>query len=176
MRFEELKGAHTGVNLAEAIYNTLDSYNITNKLFCITTDNASNNTTALAHLQRLMLSRKGIVWTAREHHIRCMNHIINIAVQKFLETCKVLGESMEFEDEDLDINDDDADLMTMEEEDERDAAARIQALPEYAEEVSQAATPFKDTMYKLREIGKVRVCNTQSQPSLLVGRQMCVTS
>lgn len=93
-----------------------------------------------------------------------MNHVINIAVQKFLETCKVLGESTEFEDEDLHMNDDDADEVTMDELDERDAAAQIQERPEYAEEVAEAAAHFKQTMHKLREIGKVRGCNTQNHP------------
>ena len=159
LRFEKLKGSHTGVHLAEAIYDTLDTYNIVEKLFCITTDNASNNTSALKHLQHLMVTRKGIVWKAREHHIRCMNYIINIGVQKFLETCKVLGESSpEFEDEDLNMNDDDAEEATMDELDERDAAEQIQARSEYAEEVADAATHFKYMMYKLREIGKVRGC------------------
>ena len=102
------------------------------------------------------------MWTAKEHHVRCMNHIINIAVQKFLQTCKVLGEVGDVEDDDLIINEDDADATTMEEEDEREVAARIQASPEYSEEIAEAATHFKDTMHKLREIGKVRCCNTQN--------------
>ena len=157
--FEELKGSHTRVHLAEAIYNTLDTYNIIEKLFCITTDNASNNISALKHLQHLMVTQKGIVWKAWEHYIRCMNHIINIGIQKFLGTCKVLGESSpEFEDKDLNMNDDDAEEATMDELDERDAAEQIQARSEYAEEVADAATHFKYTMYKLQKIGKVRGC------------------
>lgn len=94
-----------------------------------------------------------------------MNHVINIGVQKFLETCKVLGESIEFKNEDLNVNDDDADEATMNERNERDAAARIQARSEYAEEVADAATHFKHTMNKLREIDKVRRCNTQNRRS-----------
>jgi len=88
-----------------------------------------------------------------------MNHVININIQKFLGICKVLGESSsEFEDEDLNMNDNDAEEATMDELDERDAAEQIQARSEYAEEVADAATHFKYTMYKLREIGKVRGC------------------
>ena len=92
-----------------------------------------------------------------------------------METCKVLGESTEFEDEDLNMNDNDAEEATMDELNERDAAAQIQARPEYAEEVADAATHFKHTIYKLREISKVRGCNTQNQPILLVEVDMCVT-
>ena len=106
-----------------------------------------------------MVTQKGIVWKAWEHHICCMNHIINIGIQKFLGTYKVLSESSsEFENEDLNMNDNDAEEATMDELDERDAAEQIQARSEYAEEVADTATHFKYMMYKLREIGKVRGC------------------
>ena len=88
-----------------------------------------------------------------------MNHVINIDIQKFLGICKVLSESSsEFEDEDLNMNDDDAEEATMNELNERDAAAQIQVRSEYVEEVADAATHFKYTMYKLQEIGKVCSC------------------
>ena len=104
-----------------------------------------------------------------------MNHLINIGVQRFLKTCKILGQGLEVENEDLMINEDDANAPTEEEQNEREAAACIAAAPEYTEEVAEAATHFQHTMYKLREIGKVCSCNTQRQPSLLVGRHMCIT-
>jgi len=64
------------------------------------------------------------VWKAWEYHIRCMNHIINIDVQKFLRICKVLGESSsEFKDENLNINDDDTEEAIMNKLNEKDTAA-----------------------------------------------------
>ena len=50
LQFKKLKGSHTGVHLAEAIYDTLNIYNIVEKLFYIITDNISNNTSALKYL------------------------------------------------------------------------------------------------------------------------------
>ena len=88
-----------------------------------------------------------------------MNHVINIDIQKFLGICKVLGESSsEFEDEDLNMNDDDAEEATMNELNERDAAAQIQARFKYVKEIADVATHFKYIMYKLQEIDKVCGC------------------
>ena len=42
--FEPLNGTHTGVNLAEALVNVIERFNIGNKLLAITTDNALNMT------------------------------------------------------------------------------------------------------------------------------------
>jgi len=155
LSFEELRGSHDGPNLGNAIYDVLDSYNIVEKLFCITSDNASNNKSALENLERLMMDRKGIRWDHLAHHVRCMNHIINIAVQKFLKTCKILSVVEPVVDEDLHNVDDDDDP-TEEELEERAAAAAIMNSPEYQEEVNAAAQSFQSTMEKLRETAKVR--------------------
>lgn len=175
LSFQHLTGSHSGINLAEAIYITLDEFNIVEKLFCITTDNASNNTTALEHLQEIMLQRKGVTWIAKQHHIRCMNHIINICVQKFLHTVKVLDGTQVIEDADLVVNEDDADAITIDEEEEREAAARIRGGPEYERDVMAAATLFKETMSKLRETAKVRFCNTHKPLFSATLSQLCVT-
>ena len=156
LSFQELKGSHDGPNLANAIYDVLDSYNIVDKLFCITTDNASNNKSALENLERMMMERKGIKWDHLACHIRCMNHIINIAVQKFLKTCKILSVVEPVVDEDL-HNVDDEDDPTEEELEERAAAAAILNSLEYQEEVNAAAESFQSTMEKLRETAKVRI-------------------
>ena len=54
LSFKHLGGVHDGANLGLAIYNILDSYNIVDKLFCITTDNVGNNRTLLEVLQDLI--------------------------------------------------------------------------------------------------------------------------
>jgi hypothetical protein len=100
------------------------------------------------------MKRKGIKWDHLAYHIRCMNHIINIAVQKFLKTCKILSVAEPVVDEDL-HNIDDEDDPTEEELEERAAAAAIMNNPEYQEEVNAAAESFQSTMEKLRETAKV---------------------
>jgi hypothetical protein len=54
LTFKELTGSHTGENLASVIFDTLDGYNIAEKLHCITTDNASNNTKAMETLSIML--------------------------------------------------------------------------------------------------------------------------
>jgi hypothetical protein len=70
--------------MATIIFKLLKEYEIAEKFFCITTDNASNNTTMVQYLSKL-LSAEGITWSHQANHIRCMAHIINLAVQEFLE-------------------------------------------------------------------------------------------
>lgn len=156
LSFEELKGDHDGVNIGEAIYATLDKYNIVEKLFCCTTDNASNNETALEHLSTLLLRNKGIVWNYKEQHIRCMNHIINIAVQAFLKKCKVLSNDgvaeMDLEeDEDID-------------EEELRTALRAMRNHTLQAQVAEAQKGFETVMKKIRESAKVHFRNVQLNP------------
>lgn len=48
--FEPLNGTHNGENLAEALINVIERFNIGNKLLAITTDNASNMTKMVREL------------------------------------------------------------------------------------------------------------------------------
>ena len=138
---------HMMVRYCESCIHGLDSYNITEKLFCITTDNASNNDTGVEHLSFLLHKNKGIEWDHEEHHVRCLNHIINIAVQAFLKMCKVLV--TEGPEDDLVCDDDDFD-------DEEMRAAEAQANdPDLQQEIKEAASGFQMTMQKLRDTAKV---------------------
>jgi hypothetical protein len=149
LSFDELKGEHDGENIAETVYSVLDNYNITEKLFCVTTDNASNNGNCVKFLRKLLSQNKGIEWNEEEHHIRCLNHVINIAVQAFLKKCKVL--STDGVEEDANRDDVDSDFG-----DEELRAAEEQARdPTIRREIKEAANGFQTTMLKLREIGKV---------------------
>jgi hypothetical protein len=76
--FLKLEGRHSGENIAERIFEVLDKYLIAEKLFCITTDNASNNIKCMRHLSRILKDRKGVKWDYRKLHISCLNHVINI--------------------------------------------------------------------------------------------------
>jgi hypothetical protein len=135
------------------IFDTLDAFNIAEKLFCITTDNASNNKKAMKCLSKLLLKRKGIRWTWQERHVSCLNHVIDLAVQAFLKSIKVIEDSEteeeeeEEEDEWEDIDEEDEDEV-MEEEDEDEDLLLPQG-------ITAAASEFQAIMYKLREIVKV---------------------
>jgi hypothetical protein len=66
----------------------LIQYDIHKRLYCITTDNASNNGTLCSSLSRLLASQ-GVLWDAKRHHIACLTHIINLSVKEFLKTLKI---------------------------------------------------------------------------------------
>jgi hypothetical protein len=135
------------------IFDTLDAFNIAEKLFCITTDNASNNKKAMKCLSKLLLKRKGIRWKWQECHISCLNHVIDLAVQAFLKSIKVIEDSKteeeeeeEEEDEWEDVDEEDEDEVMEEEDEDEDLS-----LPQ----VTAGASEFQAIMYKLREIVKV---------------------
>src|SRR5690606_19819694 len=77
IEIKEVTKEHSGQNLAEIIFDTLQFYEITSKIKWATTDNASNNITAINHLSALMNS-VGHSFHPQESHVRCMNHIINL--------------------------------------------------------------------------------------------------
>jgi hAT family C-terminal dimerisation region len=67
------------------------------KLFCITTDSASNNGKMMKELSKLLRKRDGIKWNGPAHHIRCLAHVINLAVKAFLGNLKIAKLSEEHE-------------------------------------------------------------------------------
>jgi len=92
--FFHIPERHTGRNLAIRLHKILHEYNIHTKLYCITTDNASNNGKMMKSLRRL-LHKDGIRWDGPRHHIPCFAHVINLAVQSFLKNLKVASLSDE---------------------------------------------------------------------------------
>lgn len=93
--------------------------------------------------------------------MRCLNHVLNIAVQAFLRKCKVLDTEncvlspTESEDDDGS----DSDLSDYEGDSENDMEDEYELehedTPEIDEETKEAATGFQRTMWKLRECAKV---------------------
>ena len=61
LAFELLEDRHTGVNLAAIIMKVFHEYDIAEKLYCITTDNASNNFTMVKTLSE-RLQEEDIEW------------------------------------------------------------------------------------------------------------------
>ena len=54
LAFEQLSGRHSRLQMATILFKLLIDYEITEKLFCITTNNASANGTLCKHLQRML--------------------------------------------------------------------------------------------------------------------------
>ena len=74
-----VKGKHTGENLADHVAAVLSEFDITSdRLGIFVLDNASNNDTAMEYLAA------EFGFDSEECRLRCMGHIINLAVHAFL--------------------------------------------------------------------------------------------
>ena len=75
--FELFAHPHTGARLFAILVSVIETYNLRDKIFSISFDNASNNTAAA---KRLIAKYKPIL-DGSFFHTRCVCHIINLAVQ-----------------------------------------------------------------------------------------------
>lgn len=86
---------HSGEYLAEQLQAVTDDFGITNGVFTITRDNASNNTAMLAEFEigvctDIVSIQQPWSFTVKEGDVRCMAHIINLAVQAALAMLKAV--------------------------------------------------------------------------------------
>jgi hypothetical protein len=80
----ELYHGHAGELVAPLIIHTLESYGIEKRLGYVTADDASANDTLCRAIEESLSIRHGVSWDARHNRLRCLGHILNIAVQAFL--------------------------------------------------------------------------------------------
>lgn len=71
--------AHTGKNLAEAAAKVVNEFGIAHKILGLTCDNASNNDTMVAELEKLIPS-----FGVQRAHSRCLAHILNLVAKLLL--------------------------------------------------------------------------------------------
>jgi hypothetical protein len=95
--FRELIREHSGENMAEAVWTTLELYGLTRKasfdllssippslsssysqIIAMVMDNASNNNTLMTSLER-QCQEWGISFSARDARMRCMPHTVHLA-------------------------------------------------------------------------------------------------
>ena len=139
LEFKHVSEHHTEEALADEVYNILEKYELFEKLFCITMDNASNNEKMMRYLSRRLKNEQGIDWDPYEHHVTCLNHVINLAVDDFMKAIK--GYMQETEDCLRVVNDDDDD----DDDDESDDSIPVEMRVE----------GVMSTVFKLRIIEKV---------------------
>ncbi|CAE6481843.1 unnamed protein product [Rhizoctonia solani] len=83
--FRELRGAHTGRNMAEEVTSVVSELGIEDKVLALVGDNASNNGTLVAHLSdTLGRLSSHLRWDSSKGHIRCLPHVIHLAVMALL--------------------------------------------------------------------------------------------
>ncbi|KAI8404541.1 hypothetical protein FOFC_16036 [Fusarium oxysporum] len=82
---EECKYSHSGATQAELIAGTLRKFNITaQSLGYYIGDNATSNDTCLEELSKVLEAESGAEYPHKRRRIRCIGHIINLALQAFL--------------------------------------------------------------------------------------------
>jgi BED zinc finger len=74
---------HTGEEQCAVLFPVLQDYGIVRQVGCLVGDNVSTNDTLCRSLSGC-LEKEGIIWDAEKRRLRCMGHIINLAVQAFL--------------------------------------------------------------------------------------------
>ncbi|KAK6981440.1 hypothetical protein R3P38DRAFT_2578502, partial [Favolaschia claudopus] len=77
--FVELIGEHSGENMAEVIWESLERYGLIGRVMAFMMDNASNNDTLVAAFER-RCTEAGIRFSATDSRLRCMPHTIHLAV------------------------------------------------------------------------------------------------
>ena len=95
LAFHPLEGAHTGENLAKYVIDILVDFDLCEKLFCITNDNASNNNTMISKLFDEIYIRTSVQHDEQNQHISCLAHVINLVVGAFLKNLMVLADGEE---------------------------------------------------------------------------------
>jgi hypothetical protein len=82
--FRWVRDKHSGENIAARFVDILEELDILDKIGGITMDNAKNNNTAMDRFEDLLKGR-GIKYIPLQQRIRCISHIIHLAVEAALE-------------------------------------------------------------------------------------------
>lgn len=82
--FKPLHGAHTSANLSSVLLQTLNNHGIQDRVFGLTTDNASNNKTLLDSLQQALSNDVNII------RIPCLTYVIQLSLNQLLDRIKAV--------------------------------------------------------------------------------------
>jgi hypothetical protein len=144
LAFIPLEGRHTGANLAQYVEDTIEKFDIAKKLFCITTDAASNNKTLIVSLANALQEKYNVHIDLEDRRVPCLAHIINLAVSAFLQNLKVIEDEMSKDDG---------------KQDEDTLRKRLD---------DSSIKDFALTMMKIREIAKVPFHNTKRKDTIII--------
>jgi hypothetical protein len=80
IRFYFIKTPHDALNMYIVMLKSIRYYNIEDKLFSITIDNASVNTSMMDSLQEYLFTQQMLV-NGQLFHVRCAAHVLNLIVK-----------------------------------------------------------------------------------------------
>ncbi|CAE6378200.1 unnamed protein product [Rhizoctonia solani] len=149
--FVELKGAHSGENMAHAVTNTVAELGISDKILALVSDNATNNDTLIRHLSsNLQGTFPHSRWNGLEAHIRCLAHIIHLAVMSLLRGVKAVPASTNVRD----FNHNDHTL-TIEEAELIVSDDNLEALKSDEHELADPLVDLRSGIEKIRKIAQI---------------------
>jgi hypothetical protein len=111
LAMKEITGAHKGEFIAPVLHEVVKEFGIDDKLGYFMADNATNNDKALRFLDKSIRDEGGIGFDVEERRLRCLGHILNLAVKILLFGGNVAALQLEmedFEDEEINTNDDES--------------------------------------------------------------------
>jgi hypothetical protein len=85
--FEPLHGAHSGANLSVVLLDVLQKHEIQDRVYAITTDNASNNQTLVNTLQQSMPDDVNLI------RVPCLAHVIQLSLNDLLRHMKAIPQN-----------------------------------------------------------------------------------
>ncbi|KZV78298.1 hypothetical protein EXIGLDRAFT_709898 [Exidia glandulosa HHB12029] len=81
---ERMTGVHSGENMADLVWKTMQLYGLPGKVSVVMMDNTTNNDTMMASLERKHHAMS-IPFDARMARLRCMPHTIHLVAEKMLQ-------------------------------------------------------------------------------------------
>ena len=90
---------HSGEVQFNVLLPVIQDYGIAKKLGAVVADNSGTNDTLCREIEDHLLEEEGLEWVASHWRIRCLGHIINLAVQAVLFHDVIRMEELELYDE-----------------------------------------------------------------------------
>lgn len=81
IRFCMLETPHNGAAMFNVLLKSLQEWNLEDKLFSITVDNASVNGTMIYNLRENLVSKNMLLYEGALLHVRCACHVFNLIAQ-----------------------------------------------------------------------------------------------
>lgn len=105
--FERLRGSHSAQALGEVIIALMNKFHIASSIRCITANSDSVNIAMFKYLEDGGLLSE---FTAQDCHVRCMGHVINLAVQTLLNVLRAtaIANEAQLVDEEATIDNNDS--------------------------------------------------------------------
>ncbi len=88
LTFQSLSDAHTNETMIRIVVNILKKYKLKNRLLAVIIDNASNNEKMKKEMKKI-LKEIDIEWDHEKNHVFCIVHVIQFAINEFLESMKI---------------------------------------------------------------------------------------